>query len=115
MNAILSEGARVSVYQTFDDKLERLCRTVDEPRLLLEAFHRLLVPLGDSGTIPLTLPPRRVVPSVKPGLVQPGCGPWKLVSAALRDSATWTGRASPNDGDVFERSRENDGRTAGPG
>jgi hypothetical protein len=84
--------ARVSIYHFDQNRMERLCRSSNDPQELTTAFRRLLSPISLSGTagssaIPLVLPPNSHLRPDNDISFSPG---W-LVEAAfatMKDSAT---------------------------
>jgi hypothetical protein len=64
--AILEErGAtvRVSLYHFDQNRLQRLCRSTNDPRDLLDALRGLLDPIPPDQALELVLPPNAVISS----------------------------------------------------
>jgi hypothetical protein len=58
--AILAQAGadvRVSVYHFDQNRMERLCRSTNDPQELVAAFRRLLSPISGSSAMPLVPPP----------------------------------------------------------
>jgi hypothetical protein len=51
---------RVSVYRYDHNRMQRLCRSARDPQTLTNAIRRLLAPMPDEESVPLTLPKGRM-------------------------------------------------------
>jgi hypothetical protein len=83
-------GVRISLYQFNESRLRRLTRSTSDPKVLLDALHRLSDPMPADPALDLTLPAGTVIRSER-SLPHPLGHPWPLSLAgamtALQDSA----------------------------